>query len=53
MDRRPWWAVVHGVVELDITEQLSLRFSEYGPANFWGCYYTLKVKERLSLHVFV
>ena len=53
MDRRPWRAVVRGIVELDITERLSLRFSEYSPANFWGCYYTLKVKERLSLHVFV
>ena len=53
MDRGAWRAVVHGVVELDINERLSLRFSEYSPANFWCCYYTLKVKERLSLHVFV
>ena len=46
-------AVVHGIIESYITERLSLRFSEYSPVNFWCCYYTMKVKERLSLHVFV
>ena len=24
MDRGPWWATVHGIAELDTTEQLTL-----------------------------
>ena len=25
MDRRTWWAIVHGIAELDTTEQLSIH----------------------------
>ena len=29
MDRGAWWATVHGVTELDMTEQLTLSLVEF------------------------
>ena len=34
MDRGPWWATVHGVTELDTTEQLRLSPSKESRASF-------------------
>ena len=34
MDRGAWWAIVHGVAESDMTEQLTLTF--FHPAQLSG-----------------
>ena len=33
MDRGVWWATVHGVSELDTTEQLTLLLSPSAPVS--------------------
>ena len=36
LDRGTWWAIIHGVAELDTTEQLSI-FKRYRWAEDGGC----------------
>ena len=43
MDRRTWWARVHGVAESDTTEQLTHRHTQCKPALFRGQLYITKV----------
>ena len=35
MNRRAWWATVHGVTESDMTEQLTLGFSKLPLVSDW------------------
>ena len=34
MDKGAWWATVHGVAELDMTEQLMLSLSKHFPQSY-------------------
>ena len=41
MERRAWWATVHGVTELDNTERLSTEYMDIY-MNIYDVYHTLK-----------